>query len=206
MSSGSGVREPLPGGGSRNGSDRKPSSVRIQRIRMVISLGWPSPAISSNLPAAPVTGWSVWATPRRLFGLAPTGGCRAAAVTSRAVGSYPTISPLPLGPESLWGRCFFCCPVRRLAAPRRYLAVCPMELGLSSTGVLPAATIASDPWGKDNGVAALGRTAGRPHGMVRSDVRGHPAVVPSRARPARAAATTGANVGLAPSQRVSTWR
>jgi len=29
-------------------------------------------------------------------------------------------------------RSVFCCPVRRLAAPRRYLAVYPMELGLSS--------------------------------------------------------------------------
>jgi len=35
-----------------------------------------------------------------------------------------------LTPES--GRSVFCGPVRRLAAPRRYLAVCPTELGLSS--------------------------------------------------------------------------
>src|SRR2546426_12053592 len=30
-------------------------------------------------------------------------------------------------------RSVFCGPIRRLAAPRRYLAVCPAELGLSST-------------------------------------------------------------------------
>jgi hypothetical protein len=64
---------------------------------MVIYLGWPSPATSSSLPAA-YRNRSVWVTPRRLFGLAPTGGYRAAAVTSGAVGSYPTVSPLPFIP------------------------------------------------------------------------------------------------------------
>ena len=39
----------------------------------VISLGWRSPATSCGLPAAQM----VRAGPRRLFGLAPTGGCRA---------------------------------------------------------------------------------------------------------------------------------
>ena len=32
---------------------------------------------------------------RSLFGVAPSGACHAAAVTSRAVGSHPTVSPLP---------------------------------------------------------------------------------------------------------------
>jgi len=47
----------------------------------------------------PTRGWccTVWVTPRRLFGLAPTGGCRAVDVTADAVGSYPTVSPLPAG-------------------------------------------------------------------------------------------------------------
>ena len=66
---------------------------------MVIYLGWPSPATSSSLPAASRvcddSGLSVRVTPRRLFGLAPAGGYRATAVTSGAVGSYPTVSPLP---------------------------------------------------------------------------------------------------------------
>src|SRR5690348_11052416 len=92
---------------------------------MVISLGWLSPATSRGLPAAPTTR----AGSRCLLGLAPTGGYRAAPVARRAVGSYPTVSPLPLDK----GRSVFCGPFRRLAAPRRYLAVCPLELGLSST-------------------------------------------------------------------------
>src|SRR2546427_203252 len=91
---------------------------------MVISLGWLSPATSRGLPAAQTTR----AGSRCLFGLAPTGGYRATPVTRRAVGSYPTVSPLPLDK----GRSVFCGPFRRLTAPRGYLAVCPQELGLSS--------------------------------------------------------------------------
>jgi hypothetical protein len=50
-------------------------------------------------------------------------------VTTCAVRSYRTISPLP----AIAGRrYFFCCTFRRLAPPRRYLAPCPMEPGLSS--------------------------------------------------------------------------
>ena len=76
---------------------------------------------------------SVRVAPRRLFGLAPAGGYPATTVTSGAVGSYPTVSPLPgyrANPRS--GRFLFCGPIRRLAAPRRYLAAYPVELGLSS--------------------------------------------------------------------------
>src|SRR5207244_11674062 len=103
---------------------------------MVISLGWLSPATSRGLPAAQTTR----AGSRCLLGLAPTGGCRATPVARRAVGSYPTVSPLPLDK----GRSVLCGPFRRLAAPRRYLAVCPRELGLSSTRLSSrhAATIA----------------------------------------------------------------
>ena len=46
---------------------------------------------------------------------------------------------------TLWiqGRSVLCGPFRRLSAPRRYLAVCPVELGLSSNGPCsrPPATI-----------------------------------------------------------------
>ena len=102
---------------------------------MVISLGWLSPATSCGLPAARTTR----AGSRCLFGLAPTGGCRAAPVARRAVGSYPTVSPLPFGYK---GGLFSVALFRRLAAPRRYLAVCPVELGLSSMGPQrPTATI-----------------------------------------------------------------
>src|SRR2546423_14328525 len=59
---------------------------------MVNTLGWLSPATSRGLPAARATR----AGSRCLLGLAPTGGYRATPVTRRAVGSYPTVSPLPL--------------------------------------------------------------------------------------------------------------
>src|SRR5256884_3691608 len=69
--------------------------------QMVISLGWLSPATSRGLPAAQATR----AGSRCLLGLAPTGGYRATPVARRAVGSYPTVSPLPLESRavcSLW--------------------------------------------------------------------------------------------------------
>src|SRR5439155_1673123 len=68
---------------------------------MVISLGQLSPATSRGLPAAQTTR----AGSRCLLGLAPTGGYRATPVARRAVGSYPTVSPLPLDKRavcSLW--------------------------------------------------------------------------------------------------------
>lgn len=53
-------------------------------------------------------------------------------VASRAVRSYRTLSPLP-DPTCVGHRRFaLCCTSRRLAPPRRYLAPCPMEPGLSS--------------------------------------------------------------------------
>ncbi len=50
------------------------------------------------------------------------------AVTSRAVRSYRTFSPLP----DVSRRFVFCGTFRGLAPPRRYLAPCPKEPGLSS--------------------------------------------------------------------------
>jgi hypothetical protein len=65
-------------------------------------------------------------TLRRLFGLAPTGVCHAARVTTYAVSSYLAVSPLPVVSRR---RFVFCCTVRHSAfyrfVPRRYLAVCP---------------------------------------------------------------------------------
>src|SRR3989442_1529757 len=122
---------PLCGVGFRRWGHRAVAGRAISRVlfarqsgQRVISLGWLSPATSRGLPAAQTTR----AGSRCLFGLAPTGGYRATPVARRAVGSYPTVSPLPLNK----GRSVFCGPFRRLTAPRRYLAVCPMELGLSS--------------------------------------------------------------------------
>jgi len=66
-----------------------------------------------------------------LFGLAPSGVYPATTVTSSAVRSYRTISPLPKQQALPW-RYIFCGTFRRLTPPRRYLALCPMEPGLSS--------------------------------------------------------------------------
>src|ERR1700722_8842146 len=91
------------------------------------------------------------ADPPLLFGLAPRGVCRAADIAACAVGSYPTVSPLPMRrlmedpPEVLppagdrrrsHRRFIFCGTIRSQAvaslAPWRYQARCPMESGLSS--------------------------------------------------------------------------
>src|SRR6266436_3112619 len=73
--------------GHGRGSGETISRVLFTRWyeQMVISLGWLSPAISCGLPAAQTTR----AVSRCLFGLAPTGGCRAVPVARHAVGSYP---------------------------------------------------------------------------------------------------------------------
>ena len=52
-------------------------------------------------------------------------------VATDAVRSYRTISPLPAR-RSGRRRYAFCCTFRRLTPPRGYLALCPMEPGLSS--------------------------------------------------------------------------
>ena len=94
---------------------------------MVICLGWPSPATSSSLPAAcPVgvghTSPLIW--PCSDWGLPCHRRCR------RRGGLLP--HRFTLTHRLPDGRSVFCGPVRRLSAPRRYLAVYPVELGLSS--------------------------------------------------------------------------
>ena len=92
--------------------------------RAIIHLRESSPTHCSDLPGS-TFGTDVAAS---LFGLAPDGVYPASTVTSAAVRSYRTISPLP----HQW-RYLFCGTFRGLAPPRRYLASCPMEPGLSST-------------------------------------------------------------------------
>ena len=58
--------------------------------RAVIHLGGASPRRSSGLPGSGASHAIA-----SLFGLAPDGVCRAAAVTGGAVGFYPAVSPLP---------------------------------------------------------------------------------------------------------------
>jgi hypothetical protein len=95
-------------------------------------------------------------------------------VATGAVRSYRTVSPLPSAalagaarPDDAGrsrherlrlGRFAFCCTFRGLAPPRRYLAPCPMEPGLSSTSrdaaiawPTPARSIGD--WGQGIGVS-----------------------------------------------------
>jgi hypothetical protein len=91
----------------------------------VIPLGHASPQDSSNLPGS-VAGHDI----ASLFGLAPGGVCRAGLLPgSRCALTAPFHPcPHPEGPLAV----SFCCTIRRLAPPRRYLAPCPVEPGLSS--------------------------------------------------------------------------
>jgi len=87
-----------------------------------------------------------------------------AALAPQAVGSYPTVSPLPRTWSARLGRLdgslrlrqpsrlaahavrrfVFCCTFRRLAPPRRYLAPCSMEPGLSSARSSRDAVVLTD--------------------------------------------------------------
>ena len=99
----------------------------------VIHLGFASPQTSSNLP-----GSSAGHAIGSLFGLAPGGVYPATTVASGAVRSYRTFSPLPV-PTRGRNRRYLLCGTSRShtvasVAPRRYLAPCPVEPGLSSSG------------------------------------------------------------------------
>ena len=67
-----------------------------------------------------------------LFGLAPGDAYPAVHVAANAVGSYPTISPLPLAIRGRSGAVYFLWRSCRIAPPGRYPAPCPVESGLSS--------------------------------------------------------------------------
>jgi hypothetical protein len=86
----------------------KPVSVPLRVT--AIHLGRTLLSGSSDLPGSR-TGR---AAPPPLFGLAPRGVCHAGRITSAAVRSYRTISPLP-HPKAR--RYIFCCAVREACAP-----------------------------------------------------------------------------------------
>ena len=69
---------------------------------------------------SPIRSCSRWGLPCRL-------------VAQLAVRSCRTVSPLPRTPCDAVRRSALCCTFRRLTPPRRYLAPCPAEPGLSST-------------------------------------------------------------------------
>ena len=91
----------------------------------VIPLGASSPIRSSSLPG-PDAGHVMGS----LFGLAPGGVCRAGLLPGSRCALTAPFHPClcPCGPSAV----SFCCTFRRLAPPRRYLAPCPVEPGLSS--------------------------------------------------------------------------
>ncbi len=88
--------------------------VRKPARRAIIPLVDALPRRSSSLPGDSASSLNV-----PLFGLAPDGVYRAVRVTTSAVGSYPTVSPLPDPPEGGHRRSALCCTFRRFG-PKAY--------------------------------------------------------------------------------------
>ncbi len=115
-------------------------------------------------------------------------------VATGAVRSYRTLSPLPATTHlhaQRHRRFAFCCTFRGLAPPRRYLAPCPMEPGLSSTS-LNAAVAWPTPAAQYTAGAPL-----RPRFVTAARCRARPALATrsapwssASAAPARAPART----------------
>ena len=130
----------LPGACHQLKSGSRPISRVLCRPESVtiIHLGTPSPTPSSNLPED-ATGRSIVF----LFGLAPSGVYLAAECCHPRGALLPHHFTLTKRfSRSVW-RFIFCCTFRRLTPPRGYLALCPMEPGLSSRRTLkPNRTIA----------------------------------------------------------------
>ena len=126
--------------------------------RSRIALGLKQPTRGSQGFALSSGAHTGWASPPLLFGLAPRGVFRAPDVTIRAVGSYPTFSPLPkcarprqgelrssgapLSRNKRHWRYIFCGTIRSRvlkvcfrpplsATPWRYQARCPFVVGSS---------------------------------------------------------------------------
>ena len=124
-------------GRRQTGDERRMKKKRSRPVSRVLSgtiipLGAASPRRSSNLPGRRVGHALCLSARPSLFGLAPDGVFRAVAVASDAVRSYRTFSPLPVPGCPGHRRFVLCGTFRRLTAPRRYLASCPAEPGLSS--------------------------------------------------------------------------
>ena len=88
--------------------------IRKPARRAIIPLVDALPRRSSSLPGDSASSLNV-----PLFGLAPDGVYRAVTVASAAVGSYPTVSPLPDPPGGGHRRSALCCTFRRFS-PRAY--------------------------------------------------------------------------------------
>ncbi len=108
----------------------------------IIHLRQVSPPACSNLPEStvghskriPIWSCSEWGLPSPR--LLPAARCALTAPFH----PYPEKGVRPLftqkGSDPFFRRYTFCCTFRRLAPPRRYLAPCPVEPGLSSPQLL----------------------------------------------------------------------
>ena len=118
----------------RNSRESEKPELAISRVlsRTIIHLGRPSPAASSNLPGSPLGTGGVAVKPRTpLFGLAPGGVYRAA----NCYQSRGALLPHHFTLTNRGWRYIFCGTFHRLTPPRRYLAPCPKEPGLSSASM-----------------------------------------------------------------------
>ena len=108
---------------------------------MTIHLGRPLPDASRDLPEERCENAPVVQSHRSfLFGLAPGGVYRAAPVSRRAVRSYRTLSPLPVGFATNW-RFAFCGTFPGVAPAGRYPAPCLRGARTFLSPLAQAATI-----------------------------------------------------------------
>jgi len=100
----------------------KPGSVvdsHSSRRRVTATLKQPTRRHRGPRHGLPIWFCSRWGLPYR-------------SVAGLVVRSYRTVSPLPRTSCDAVRRSALCCTFRRLSPPRRYLAPCPVEPGLSS--------------------------------------------------------------------------
>ena len=111
-------------------------SQPVSRVlsKATIPLGPASPQASSSLPGRRAGRASSEPFGHSPFPIWPCSGrglpCRDRLPAARCALTAPFHPCLPLAGHR---RCVFCGTFRRLAPPRRYLASCPVEPGLSST-------------------------------------------------------------------------
>jgi hypothetical protein len=137
-----GGRDQVPVRRSRGSEGRERGKWRSRPLSRVLSwtvipLAPASPLGSSNQPGC---GTSHAIAP--LFGLAPGGVCRAP--RRCPLGRWALTPPFrPYhAPLRAVRRFVFCCTFRRLTPPRRYLAPCSVEPGLSSAHCCDATVLA----------------------------------------------------------------
>jgi len=109
----------------------KSRELTVSRVlsRTIIHLRYMSPCIFSDLPESncgPQRWIPIWSCSE--WGL----HCHEPLPVARCALTAPFHPYHWTGEPGLW-RSILCCTFRRLTPPRRYLALCPMEPGLSST-------------------------------------------------------------------------